>query len=352
MEADSALVRVRGLSRTHGRGDAARAVVDQVDLSIDAGEMVAVVGSSGSGKSTLLHLIGGLDDPTRGIGRGGGHASRRALPDAASRAFAATRSGSSSRPSSSCPSSAPGRTSCCPYGSHTISDAGRRRRRPTLFDRLGIAPLARRLPGDLAGGEQQRVAIARALVMQPRLVLADEPTGNLDATAGNGVLELLLRLAVTPARAVVMVTHDDRHAATADRVVRLARRASRVRAPLVRALAGIRARPMSSAVAALGLFVAGAILGGAITTRRRARERVRPRPARRGQRRRHRSLRSGRAQRGRQARREPRQRRRGVSERLTVRPVDMGVLLSANHPRYGTAEVDGLMPGTRRRVST
>jgi len=96
-----------------------------------------------------------------------------------------------------------------------------KKRAGELFDRLGIAPLARRLPGDLAGGEQQRVAIARALVMRPRLILADEPTGNLDAAAGNDVLALL-RLAVTSKRAVVMVTHDDRHAATADRVIRLA----------------------------------------------------------------------------------------------------------------------------------
>jgi putative ABC transport system ATP-binding protein len=213
------LVRVRRVTRTHGRGEAERAVLDGVDMHVDRGELVAIVGSSGSGKSTLLHLVGGLDRPSSGTISVAG-TELGTLSQSQLARFRRDTIGFIFQAFQLVPELSAWENVLLPVRlAHDLS--GGRRRAEELFDRLGIAHLARRLPGDLAGGEQQRVAIARALVMRPQLILADEPTGNLDARAGGDVLALL-RLAVTPARAVVMVTHDDRHAATADRIVRLA----------------------------------------------------------------------------------------------------------------------------------
>jgi putative ABC transport system ATP-binding protein len=218
MAGEPSLVTVRGVSRFHGRGQASRAVLDQVDLRVEVGELVAIVGASGSGKSTLLHLIGGLDRPSKGsvfvAGTGLGKLSESKLA-----CFRRDNIGFVFQAFQLVPELSAWENVLLPV--RLARDLGRgRRRAKLLFDELGIAPLARRLPIDLAGGEQQRVAIARALVMRPRLILADEPTGNLDASAGRGVLGLL-RASVTSGRAVVMVTHDERLAAAADRVVRL-----------------------------------------------------------------------------------------------------------------------------------
>lgn len=212
-------MRVRELSRLHGRGAARRAVLDRIDVDVDGGEFVAVVGASGSGKSTLLHLIGGLDRPSSGSVSVAG-TSLESLSESRLARFRRETIGFVFQAFQLVPELSAWENVLLPVRlAHDLGPG--RRRAEELFDRLGIAPLAHRLPIDLAGGEQQRVAIARALVMRPLLVLADEPTGNLDSAAGLDVLSLL-RAAVTPRRAVLMVTHDDRHAAKADRVVRLA----------------------------------------------------------------------------------------------------------------------------------
>jgi ABC-type lipoprotein export system ATPase subunit len=212
------MVVARGLVKTYGEGRAARRVLDGADLDVAAGEVVAVLGRSGSGKSTLLHLLGGLDrpeagtieiagEPVTGVGERELSAVRRQrvgfvfqffhlLPELTGEANVLLA----------------GRV----RGAHP--DAFERGRE--LIDRLGLRPVAGSLPSRLSGGEQQRFAIARALVNDPAVVLADEPTGNLDVEAGAEVLRLL-RAGAAEGRAVVLVTHEPAAAEIADRVLTL-----------------------------------------------------------------------------------------------------------------------------------
>ena len=191
-------------------------MLDRAALEVDAGEVVAVLGRSGSGKSTLLHLLGGLDRPDAGEIVLAGTSLTAQRP----RALALTRlrhvgfvfqsfqliAELSGAENVMLPARLPG----APPGGEP---RGRR-----LIDELGLTGVADHLPHELSGGEQQRFAIARALVNDPELVLADEPTGNLDAESGATVLALLRNLS---GRAVVIVTHEPEAAATADRVLRL-----------------------------------------------------------------------------------------------------------------------------------
>jgi ABC-type lipoprotein export system ATPase subunit len=187
-----------------------------VDLDVQAGEVVAVLGRSGSGKSTLLHLLGGLDRPDTGRIIVAGHE----LTAQRARALARTRlrhvgfvfqsfhliEELSGAENVLVPARLPG------------APRGGEKRGRSLIDGLGLSEIAGRRPHELSGGEQQRLAIARALVNDPELVLADEPTGNLDQENGAIVLSLLRSLG---SRAVVIVTHEPEAAAIADRVLHL-----------------------------------------------------------------------------------------------------------------------------------
>src|SRR5687768_3408282 len=207
-----------GLVKAFGEGRAARRVLDGADLTVEAGEVVAVLGRSGSGKSTLLHLLGGLDRPEAGTIEVAGEAvtgaSERELSALRRRHVGFVFQFFHLLPELS--------------GEANVLLAGRvRGARPDaaargreLIDRLGLRPVAGSLPSRLSGGEQQRFAIARALVNDPALVLADEPTGNLDVEAGAEVLRLL-RAGAAEGRAVVMVTHEDAATHIADRVLTL-----------------------------------------------------------------------------------------------------------------------------------
>jgi ABC-type lipoprotein export system ATPase subunit len=209
-------LRVRGLSKTVGRGRAARRVLDGVDLDLPAGELWAVVGPSGCGKSTLLHLAGGLDSPDAGEVSIAGERltgrSDRALSRLRARHLGFVFQAFHLVPELS--------------GEENVRLAARfgppgaQRRVAALIDALDLRSVARMRPAQLSGGEQQRFAIARALVNDPVLVLADEPTGNLDAQAGVVVLDLL-RAATGAGRGVLVVTHDPTITARADRVLAL-----------------------------------------------------------------------------------------------------------------------------------
>src|SRR3954449_1616035 len=213
-----ALVAARGIVKTYGAGRGARRVLDGADLDVQAGEVVAILGRSGSGKSTLLHLIGGLDRPEAGrievAGERVDGASEQRLSALRRRHVGFVFQFFHLLPELS--------------GEANVLLAGRVRgaapdapaRGGELIDRLGLRHVAASLPHHLSGGEQQRFAIARALVNDPALLLADEPTGNLDAEAGAEVLQLL-RAGADEGRAVVMVTHEAGATAMADRVLRL-----------------------------------------------------------------------------------------------------------------------------------
>jgi ABC-type lipoprotein export system ATPase subunit len=213
-----AIVMATGLVKTYGQGRAARRVLDGAELTVHRGEVVAILGRSGSGKSTLLHLLGGLDRPERGTiaiaGDAVTGASERQLSALRRRRIGFVFQFFHLLPELSGEANVllAGRV----RGAHP--DAAERGRE--LIDRLGLRPVAGSLPGRLSGGEQQRFAIARALVNDPAVLLADEPTGNLDVQAGADVLRLL-RAGAAEGRAVIMVTHEAAAAGIADRVLTL-----------------------------------------------------------------------------------------------------------------------------------
>jgi ABC-type lipoprotein export system ATPase subunit len=213
-----ALVCARGLVRTFGEGRAARRVLDGADLDVEAGEIVAVLGRSGSGKSTLLHVLGGLDRPEAGRVEVAGDAvtgvGERALSAVRRRHIGFVFQFFHLLPELT------GEANVLLAGRVRGAAPGAAERGRMLVDRLGLRDVAGSLPHQLSGGEQQRFAIARALVNDPSVLLADEPTGNLDVEAGAAVLALLRELAAE-GRAIVLVTHEPSASAIADRVLRL-----------------------------------------------------------------------------------------------------------------------------------
>jgi ABC-type lipoprotein export system ATPase subunit len=210
------VLEARGITKTVGSGRGARRVLTGVSLEVDAGEVVAILGRSGSGKSTLLHLLGGLDRPDAGTIRLAGQALTGASPRILARArlrhvgFVFQSFHLIEELSGEENVLLPGRLPGARRG-------GEARARRLIAD-LGLAGIADRRPHELSGGEQQRFAIARALVNDPEVVLADEPTGNLDQENGTIVLELLRGLTD---RAVAIVTHEPDAAAIANRVLHL-----------------------------------------------------------------------------------------------------------------------------------
>jgi ABC-type lipoprotein export system ATPase subunit len=216
-ETGASVLRACGLRKQYGKGEGLVRAVDDVDLEVASGETVAVMGPSGCGKSTLLHLLGGLDRPSAGelwlagqrIDRLGERALARLRRDAIGFVFQAFHlmDELTAVENVELPALLAGR-----------SARWSRRRAKTLLDQVGLADRAGFLPSALSGGQRQRVAIARALVSEPLLVLADEPTGNLDSQATIEVLRLFEALHAA-GQTLVIVTHDSRIAATADRMI-------------------------------------------------------------------------------------------------------------------------------------
>jgi predicted ABC-type transport system involved in lysophospholipase L1 biosynthesis ATPase subunit len=213
------LLELRHVVKRFRRGAEHVVALDGVDLAVAPGESVAVVGPSGSGKSTLLHLAGGLDVPDGGTVRIDG----RDLAEltVAERARLRRRDvGFVFQFFHLLPSLTVAENVELPL----LLDGSARAARGAVagaLERVGVAHRAGHLPGELSGGEMQRAAIARALVARPRLVLADEPTGNLDSATGGAVLDLLGEVVREAGTALVMVTHDEAATARSDRVVHL-----------------------------------------------------------------------------------------------------------------------------------
>jgi len=214
---DATIVRARGLRKEYGSGEGLVRAVDEVDLDVARGEALAIMGPSGCGKSTLLQLLGGLDRPTGGelwlAGRSIDRLSERGLAQLRRHdvgfVFQAFHlmDELTAQENVELPALLAGR-----------SPREARQRARQLLERVGLADRAGHLPSALSGGQRQRVAIARSLANEPKLVLADEPTGNLDSGATLEVLRLFEALH-TSGLTLVVVTHDERIAATADRLI-------------------------------------------------------------------------------------------------------------------------------------
>jgi putative ABC transport system ATP-binding protein len=214
------VARTVGLSRRFKMGSAFVDALRGVDLSVGRGEFVALVGPSGSGKSTVLNLIGGLDRPTDGEvwidGVELGSADERTMTR-----HRRQHVGFVFQTFNLLPRLTAVENVALPLMFSGVAQGERMDRAKTLLRRVGLGERLTHRPGQLSGGEQQRVAIARALVGRPVLLLADEPTGNLDSTTGNGIMTLLKGLNQESELTLLVVTHDPEVAAFADRIVTL-----------------------------------------------------------------------------------------------------------------------------------
>jgi lipoprotein-releasing system ATP-binding protein len=214
------LIQTVGLTKHYGEGDQAIRVLEDLNFEIGRAERVAIVGESGVGKSTLLHILGALDQPTAGhVFLDGQDLFALSEPELAAYRnreigfifqFHHLLSDFSALENVMMPGLIAG-----------LGWAEAQKRAEDMLHRVGLGARLTHRPGELSGGEQQRVAVARALFLQPRLVLADEPTGNLDPITGEGVLQLLLSLNYEMGITMAIVTHSEKLAAVMDRTLRL-----------------------------------------------------------------------------------------------------------------------------------
>ncbi|MCL2203328.1 MAG: ABC transporter ATP-binding protein [Defluviitaleaceae bacterium] len=210
------ILRVESLTKTYGRGDALVTALAGVSFSVEKGSFVAVVGASGSGKSTLLHLLGGVDRPTSGNVRIDGQ-DIFAMNESKLAIFRRRNMGIVYQFYNLIPTLSAEENIMLPY----LLDG----RRPDeamlkeLLEIIGLSNRAGHLPGELSGGQQQRVSIARALINSPAVILADEPTGNLDSKAGKAVIELLAMANKRYSQTLLLITHDEKIALQADRII-------------------------------------------------------------------------------------------------------------------------------------
>ncbi|HZV34183.1 MAG TPA: ABC transporter ATP-binding protein [Verrucomicrobiae bacterium] len=211
----------RDLHKTYEMGHRSLEVLRGVSLSIKRGEFIALRGASGTGKSTLLHLLGGLDTPNSGeIWFNGQNLSK--LSNNALARLRSLKVGYIFQAYHLMPELDALENVCLPARMARIASAAAEKRGRELLARVGLKERLDHRPGELSGGEQQRVAIARALVNAPELILADEPTGNLDSKTGNEIMDLLCALRAEHQTTLIIATHDDKVAERAPKVVKLA----------------------------------------------------------------------------------------------------------------------------------
>ena len=215
---DMTILQTKDLRKTYGSGEAQVRALDGVDLSVEKGEFVAVVGTSGSGKSTLLHMLGGLDRPTSGSVTVDGK-ELFALKDEALTIFRRRKIGFVFQNYNLVPVLSVYENIVLPMeldGHQPDQDYVNQ-----IVETLGLQTKLGNLPNNLSGGQQQRVAIARALAAKPAIILADEPTGNLDSKTSQDVMGLLKVTSQKFAQTIVMITHNEEIAQMADRIIRI-----------------------------------------------------------------------------------------------------------------------------------
>jgi putative ABC transport system ATP-binding protein len=214
-----ALIQIQGIRKVYGTGDVAVEALRGVDLTIDAGDYLAIMGPSGSGKSTLMHILGLLDTPTEGSYRLEGEEisslSRRRLAHLRNR-----RIGFVFQNFNLLPRASVLRNVELPLLYSGVGRRERRKRARSALDLVGLGDRRKHRPSELSGGERQRAAIARALVTDPSVLMADEPTGNLDQQTGTEILDLFGRLQ-EQGQTLIVVTHDPRVASNAHRIVQI-----------------------------------------------------------------------------------------------------------------------------------
>jgi len=213
-----AILETKDLRKIYGSGDTEVHALDGVDLAVEKGEFVAVVGTSGSGKSTLLHMLGGLDRPTGGTVTVDGR-ELSALKDEALTIFRRRKIGFVFQNYNLVPVLNVYENIVLPIQ----LDGGQvdRAHVDRIIETLGLESKLQNLPNNLSGGQQQRVAIARALAAKPAIILADEPTGNLDSKTSQDVMGLLKVTSQKFVQTIVMITHNEEIAQMADRIIRI-----------------------------------------------------------------------------------------------------------------------------------
>ena len=214
------IVTIRSLSKVYRQGDTEIAALDDVSLDIAQGEFLSLMGPSGSGKSTLLHIIAGIDRPTSGECSVGGVAVTK-LDDSQLADWRNQNVGFVFQSFNLIPVLTAYENVELPLLLMDLSGARRKELAHTALELVGLADRARHLPRQMSGGQEQRVAIARAIVTDPKLVVADEPTGNLDSASAEAVLEILRTLSSSAGKTVIMVTHDPRAASFGSKIIHL-----------------------------------------------------------------------------------------------------------------------------------
>ncbi|MBI5909419.1 MAG: ATP-binding cassette domain-containing protein [Betaproteobacteria bacterium] len=215
---DACMVKAAGLSKVVPSGASQLTILHEIDLAVMAGEAVAIVGASGSGKSTLLGLLAGLDTPSAGSVHLNGVA-LFALDEDGRAALRAKLLGFVFQSFQLLPALNALENVMLPL--ELAGTAGAAQLAAAMLERVGLGERLGHYPKTLSGGEQQRVALARAFVMRPKLLLADEPTGNLDADTGAGIIDLMFALNAAAGTTLVLVTHDDAIARRCQRQIRL-----------------------------------------------------------------------------------------------------------------------------------
>ncbi len=213
-----AIIQAENLTKVYGKGDTAVVALDHVTMSVNPGECVAVMGPSGCGKSTLLHLLGGLDRPTEGSVMIDG-TNLASLSDDALTQIRRRKIGFVFQFFNLIPILDSVDNAALPLVLDGKNSAQAKKKATEWLQKVGLGQRLNNRPDQLSAGQQQRVAIARALITEPMLVLADEPTGNLDSRASDEIAALLHQVSKEWGRSVLMVTHDPRIAAYSDRII-------------------------------------------------------------------------------------------------------------------------------------